>query len=194
GGGDHGPGQCGQPAHPAARSFAVAREGGVHLSCHQGTGQGAVSHQGGLGAGPQRPRAIAMPTISRRERSLIGVGLAGTTLVGAYLLLVEPVIIRNAELAQLLPAREATLEQRRALVAQLDQVATEQQALAARLEAESARLLPGATVALAASELQKLVKEVGAGAKVEVRSERVLPAVDLAGLQEVPIEIAVAGS
>jgi len=135
-----------------------------------------------------------MPTISRRERSLIGVGIAGTTLVGAYLLVVEPVIIRNAELAQLLPAREATLEQRRTLVAQLDRVAVEQQALAARLEAESARLLPGATVALAASELQKLVKEVGAVAKVEVRSERVLPTVDLADLQEVPIEIAVAGS
>ncbi len=135
-----------------------------------------------------------MPTISRRERSLIGVGIAGATLVGAYLLVVEPVIIRNAELAQLLPGREATLEQRRALVAQLDRVAAEQQALATRLEAESARLLPGATVALAASELQKLVKEVGAGAKVEVRSERVLPTVDRAGLLEVPIEIAVAGS
>jgi Tfp pilus assembly protein PilO len=135
-----------------------------------------------------------MPTISRRERSLIGVGIAGAALVGGYLLVVEPVIIRNAELARLLPAREATLEQRRALVGQLDRVAAEQQALAARLEAESARLLPGATVALAASELQKLVKEVGAGAKVEVRSERVLPTVDLAGLQEVPIEIAVAGS
>ncbi len=135
-----------------------------------------------------------MPTISRRERSLIGVGVVGAILVGAYLLVVEPMMNRNAELAQLVPAREATLERRRQLVAQRDRVAAEQQALASRLEAESARLLPGSTAPLAASELQKLVKEVAERAKVEVRSERVLPPVDLAGLQEVPIEIAVAGS
>jgi Tfp pilus assembly protein PilO len=135
-----------------------------------------------------------MPTISRRERALIGVGVVGTILVGAYLLAVEPLMIRNAELAQLVPAREGTLERRRVLVAQRDRVAAEQQALANRFEAESASLLPGATAALAASELQKLVKDAGEGAKVEVRSERVLPPVDSGGLQEVPIEITVAGS
>ena len=135
-----------------------------------------------------------MAAITRRERSLIGLGVVGAILVGAYVGVVEPVMNRNAELAQLLPAREATLERRRQLVAQRDRVAAEQQALADRLEAESARLLPGATAPLAASELQKLVKEVADGARVEVRSERVLPPVDLAGLQEIPIEIAVAGS
>lgn len=135
-----------------------------------------------------------MAVITRRERSLIGLGVAGAILFGAYLAVVEPMMNRNAELAELLPAREATLERRRQLVAQRDRVTAEQQALASRLEAESARLLPGATAPLAASELQKLVKEVAEGANVEVRSERVLPPVDLSGLLEVPIEIAVAGS
>ena len=135
-----------------------------------------------------------MATITRRERSLIGLGVAGAILFGGYLLLVEPFMSRGAELAQLAPAREATLERRRQLVAQRDRIAAEQQALASQLETESARLLPGATAPLAASELQKLVKDVADGAKVEVRSERVLPPVDLVGLQEVPIEIAVAGS
>lgn len=135
-----------------------------------------------------------MAAITRRERSLIGLGVAGAIVFGAYLIVVEPLMNRNAELAQILPAREATLERRRQLVAQRDRVAAEQQALASRLDAESARLLPGATAPLAASELQKLVKEVAEGASVEVRSERVLPPVDMAGLLEVPIEIAVAGS
>ena len=135
-----------------------------------------------------------MAAITRRERSLIGLGVAGAIVFGAYLIVVEPVMNRSAELAQILPAREATLERRRQLVAQRDRVAADQQALASRLEAESARLLPGATAPLAASELQKLVKEVAEGASVEVRSERVLPPVDMAGLLEVPIEIAVAGS
>ena len=135
-----------------------------------------------------------MAAITRRERSLIGLGVAGAIIFGAYLIVAEPLMNRNAELAQILPAREATLERRRQLVAQRDRMAAEQQALASRLEAESARLLPGATAPLAASELQKLVKEVAEGASVEVRSERVLPPVDTAGLLEVPIEIAVAGS
>jgi len=135
-----------------------------------------------------------MAAITRRERSLIGLGVVGAIVFGAYLIVVEPLMNRNAELAQILPVREATLERRRQLVAQRDRVAAEQQALASRLEAESARLLPGATAPLAASELQKLVKEVAEGASVEVRSERVLPPVDMAGLLEIPIEIAVAGS
>ena len=134
-----------------------------------------------------------MAAITRRERSLIGLGVAGAIVFGAYLIVVEPLMNRNTELAQILPAREATLERRRQLVAQRDRVAAEQQAFAGRLEAESARLLPGATTPLAASELQKLVKEVAQAASVEVRSERVLPPLEMAGLLEVPIEIAVAG-
>jgi hypothetical protein len=39
-----------------------------------------------------------------------------------------------------------------------------------------------------------VVKDVAAGANVEVRSERVMPTADMAGLQEVPIELTVAGS
>src|SRR3970040_718150 len=122
-----------------------------------------------------------MAAITRRERSLIGLGVAGAIIFGAYLIVAEPLMNRNAELAHVLTAREATLERRRQLVAQRDRMAAEQQALASRLEAESARLLPGATAPLAASELQKLVKEVAEGARGEVRGERVLPPVDAAG-------------
>ena len=39
-----------------------------------------------------------------------------------------------------------------------------------------------------------MVNEVPAGADVDVRSERVLPATNLAGLQEVPVELTVASS
>ena len=39
-----------------------------------------------------------------------------------------------------------------------------------------------------------VVKDVAASASVEVRSERVMPPADMAGLQEVPIELTVAGS
>ena len=52
----------------------------------------------------------------------------------------------------------------------------------------------GPTAPIAASELQRVVKEVQAGANVDARSERVLLPTDLAELQEVPVELTVAGS
>lgn len=50
------------------------------------------------------------------------------------------------------------------------------------------------TAPIAASELQRVVKEVPAGANVDARSERVLPPTNLAELQEVPVELTVGGS
>ena len=58
---------------------------------------------------------------------------------------------------------------------------------------EARRLLRGPTAPLAASELQKLVKDLLAAGNVEVRSERAPPASDQNGLQEVPIELTIMG-
>src|SRR5439155_45970 len=51
--------------------------------------------------------------------------------------------------------------------------------------------LTSATPAVAASELQKIVKDMAAQAKTEVRSERILPPADRGELLEIPVEIAV---
>ena len=51
----------------------------------------------------------------------------------------------------------------------------------------------GPTAPIAASELQRVVKEEPAGANVDARSERVLPPTNLFELQEVPVELTVAG-
>ena len=135
-----------------------------------------------------------MATLSQRERSVIGVAAGALLIIAAYLYVVEPLLTRNRELAELAPAREATLEARRRLIAQRPRL-TQELALAQQgFEEQAARLLPGPTPPLAASELQKLVKDVAASANAEVRSERVLPPTELSGLQEVPIELTVAGS
>lgn len=135
-----------------------------------------------------------MATLSRRERSLIGLSLLAAVSVAAYLYVAEPRLARQRATAELIPAREATLERRRLLIAQRERLAAEKEMIAARLEEASTRLLPGPTPPLAASELQRLIKEAAAGTGVEVRSERVLPAADLGGLLEIPIELTVAGS
>ena len=53
------------------------------------------------------------------------------------------------------------------------------------------RFLTSATPAVAASELQKLVKDMAAEAKTEVRSERILPPAERGEILEIPVEIAV---
>lgn len=135
-----------------------------------------------------------MPTLSPRERIVVGVGAAVALAVGAYLVIVEPIMTRSRAAEATVPAREETLERRRDQIRQKARLAEELSAVDARLQAESGRLLTGPTAPLAASELQKLVKELLAEASVEVRSERVLPTTDQPGLQEVPIEMTFVGS
>jgi Tfp pilus assembly protein PilO len=135
-----------------------------------------------------------MPTLNHRERTVIGLAVGAALVVLLYLYVVEPLFARYRELGELAPAREATLEARRRLIAQRPRLIDELAAASTILDQQSQRLLPGPTAPLAASELQRVVKDVAAAAKVDVRSERVLPSSELAGLQEVPIEITVAGS
>ncbi len=135
-----------------------------------------------------------MAALSRRERSLIGLGLAAALTVTAYLYGLEPLLVEQREAAALSPAREATLERRRLLIAQRERLAAQLDVTARRLEAASARLLLGPTAPLAASELQRLMKEQATTAAVDVRSERVLPPTDLGGLLEISIELTVAGT
>ena len=106
-----------------------------------------------------------------------------------------PRLNRSRELTELGPAREATLEARRRLVAQRPRLAEEQAEATRAFEQQTTRLFLGPTAPIAASELQRgVVKEVPAGANVDVRSERVLPPTNLPGLQKVPVELTVAGS
>ena len=135
-----------------------------------------------------------MPTLTPRERVIVGAGAVVALAVGGYLFLVEPLLTRARDAEAMVPAREATLERRRLLVGQRPRLAEDLAAVTERLEAESARLLRGPTPPLAASELQKLLKEVLPAGGVEVRSERVLPTADHQGLQEVGLELTLTGS
>ena len=134
-----------------------------------------------------------MAALSKRERNLIGLAVVSAAVIGGYVYVIEPPREQAQHRAELVPAREAQLQRRRLLIAQRASLASELAETARRLEVQSDRLLKGPTPPLAASELQKLVKDVAAAANVEVRSERILPTADRDGLQEVPIEITVAG-
>ncbi len=134
-----------------------------------------------------------MATLSRRERALVGLAVLSAAAIGGYVYLLEPLREQAQRTAELIPVREAQLQRRRLLIAQGPGLAGELADSEKRLAAQSERLLKGPTSPLAASELQKLVKDSAAAANVEIRSERILPTADRDGLQEVPLEITVAG-
>jgi len=131
-------------------------------------------------------------TPSKRERSLIALAVIVGAGLLAYVYGLEPLQEWKRGGAEMIPTREAMLERRRLLVAQGPTLTAEIEKVNGQVEAMSPRWLQGPTPPLAASELQTLVKGLAEQAGAEVRSERILPLVDRAGLQEVPIEITVA--
>jgi len=89
------------------------------------------------------------------------------------------------------PAREQVLQQKRDLIARRAAITADLQATSTRFDKLAEGFLTSATPAVAASELQKIVKDMAAQAKTEVRSERILPPADRGELLEIPVEIAV---
>jgi hypothetical protein len=131
-------------------------------------------------------------TINTRERRLIGLGVLIALAIMAYVYAIEPIEGWRRSAIDIIPSREALLERRRLIVAQRPSLLGEIERVDQRLQSSAPRWLQGPTAPLAASELQTLVKDLALKAGAEVRSERILPLVDRAGLQEVPIEITVA--
>jgi len=136
---------------------------------------------------------VTLGSLSRRERVLISLAAISGVVVVGWLFVVDPIVERYRLSAELVPAREALLARRQELVARKGSIGAELEATTQRIEQLSGRFLPASTPAVAASELQNLVKEVAAAAATDVRSERILPPVERGELLEIPLEIAVSG-
>ena len=135
-----------------------------------------------------------MNRLSKRERVMVGAALLVAVLVSGYLYVLEPRWTEIKDLAEnRIPAREQLLAKARARIAQRDTVQGELAQISQAVEKLSQRLLPGATPPLAASALQREIKDVAAAAGVEVRSERILQPVERGTLLEIPVEITVSG-
>ncbi len=132
-------------------------------------------------------------SVSRRERLIVVIGVAALLVAGASELVVRPALERNRVASELVPARERVLARSRDLVTRKATILTDLETTNAQIEKMSERFLPAATPAVAASELQKTVKDLAVQASTEVRSERILPPVERGELLEIPIEVTVAG-
>jgi type II secretory pathway component PulM len=129
--------------------------------------------------------------LSPRERTVVLVGGVLVVVVLAWLFIVGPLLDSNRAAHDVVPERERALTRRLDLLARRTQIAGELEAANARVDRLSARLLTAAAPAVAASELQKLVKDMAAEATTEIRSERILPPEERGELLEIPVEIAV---
>lgn len=132
-------------------------------------------------------------SLSPRERRFVAIGLVGLALVLGWTFVAQPLADRERLTAELVPSRSQVLARRLDLVARREAVARELEAVNTDLERVSARFLTEAAPAVAASELQKLTKEMAAQANTEIRSERILPPLERGELLEIPVEIAVSG-
>jgi hypothetical protein len=86
---------------------------------------------------------------------MIGLALGALPLVVFYLYVEEPLVNRSRELTELGPAREATLEARRRLIAQRPRLAEELAEATRAFEQQTTRLLLGPTAPIAASALHE---------------------------------------
>jgi type II secretory pathway component PulM len=129
--------------------------------------------------------------LSPRERTIVLAGGALLLVVLAWLFVIAPLRDRSREAADLVPERERALTRRLDLLARRNQISADLEVANARVDRVSARLLTAAAPAVAASELQKLVKDMAAEATTEIRSERILPPEERGELLEIPVEIAV---
>ena len=129
--------------------------------------------------------------LSPRERAIVLGGAALAVLVLGWLFVLNPLLSSNTATADLVPERERLLVRRMDLLARRGQIAAELEAANAGIDKLNARLLTAAAPAVAASELQKLVKDMAAEARTDIRSERILPPEERGELLEIPVEIAV---
>jgi Tfp pilus assembly protein PilO len=132
-------------------------------------------------------------SLSRRERLFVGLGALGLVVILGWIFVVQPLTERNRTTGELVPSRIQVLTRRLDLLARKDTIAKDLEATNADIERLSSRFLTEAAPAVAASELQKLTKDMASQAATEIRSERILPPVERGELLEIPVEIAVSG-
>ena len=131
--------------------------------------------------------------MSTRERTLLLLSAIIVVAVFGWSWVIVPVLDRQRHAAEMVPERQRVLERRHDLIGRKAAIADDAAATDARIASLSARFLTAAAPAVAASELQKLTKDMASQAATEIRSERILPPVERGELLEIPVEIAVSG-
>ena len=120
--------------------------------------------------------------------------IGGMTLVLIYLAVVSPLLSLTESWNQELEQRSRILTKHQALVAGKARVAKAHQGIKAALAAAEGRFLNGSNPAVAASDLQEIIKTLAREHSVQLTSTKILPAREAGPYLEVPVQIQFSGS
>src|SRR2546425_13020269 len=101
----------------------------------------------------------------------------------------DPILERSRSASELVPARQQVLQQRRDLITRHAAITAELDATMKRFDKLSEGFLTAGTPAVAASELQKIVKDMAAQGRTEGGRQGSLPPAPRGGLAAVPVAI-----
>lgn len=131
--------------------------------------------------------------VSRRERVLL---VAAAVAVALYLG-ARPLISRLGEFGpgagRLLAEKTTVIAAYRQAVGREGALRAESEAVGTRIAAYEAALLPGATPALAAADLQTRLKQLADRAGMKIQSEKILAHVKKGAFLEIPVQIVANG-
>jgi hypothetical protein len=106
-----------------------------------------------------------------------------------YLAVVSPLLNLADSWSQELTQRSRVLAKYQALVANKDRIAKANQAIKAALAAAESQFLDGSNAAVAASDLQEIIKTLAREHGVQLTSTKILPTQEAGPYLEVPVQI-----
>jgi type II secretory pathway component PulM len=132
-----------------------------------------------------------LPPERQRLVWLLGGGLA---LLLLYLVVVNPLLDLEESWSQELAQRSQVLAKYQALVASKVRVAEANRAIKSALASTETQFLDGSNPAVAASNLQEIIKTLAQDRGVQLTSTKVLPTREAGHYLEVPVQIQFSGS
>jgi len=111
-----------------------------------------------------------------------------------YLVVIDPLLGLAASWSQELAQRRQVLAKYQALVASKARIAEANRAIKSALALTETQFLGGSNPAVAAADLQEIIKKLARDRGIQLTSTKILPAKETGPYLEVPVQIQFAGS
>lgn len=124
-----------------------------------------------------------------REKKFLAILGAIVAIFILVVYVVDPFLENQDTIRQELASKLALLKKSREKVTQIDRLEEEITGLKKYIKIAGTRMLPGKKPSLAAAELQKLLKSIARSSDVNIKQEKIIPAVDLGPYEQIPVQV-----
>ncbi|MCK9375838.1 MAG: type II secretion system protein GspM [Syntrophobacterales bacterium] len=132
--------------------------------------------------------------MSPEHRRLVWLLLGGLALLLFYLVIVNPLLNLSDSWTQELTRRRQILTKYQALIGNKTRIVRANQAMKAALANAGNQFLSGGNAAVAASDLQEIVKKLARDHGVQLASAKILPSREAGPYLEVPVQVQFTGT